>query len=130
MTRRQPEEELQQALADFLRMAHPRLLWWHTVNEGRNSVAWNVKQARAGKLAGVPDLTFVFASGRAGFIELKAAKGRLSTAQRAFRDAAVARGAYWALCRSVASVQATLSLWRADSAAEIEIREMYRKGVK
>ena len=130
MTRRQPEEELQQAVADFLRAAHPSLLWWHTVNEGRNSVAWNVKQARNGKLAGVPDLTFIFASGRAGFIELKAKDGRLSAAQRAFRDAAVARGAYWALCRSVASVQATLSLWRADSAAEIEIRETYRKGVK
>ena len=97
------------------------------VNEGRNSVAWNVKQARAGKLAGVPDIAIVFASGRAGFIELKAKDGRLSAAQRAFRDAAVARGAYWALCRTVDEVKSTVALWRADSAAEIEIRETYRK---
>lgn len=66
-----------------------------------------------GVLAGVADLTVLWSDGQAGFIELKAGKGRLQDTQKAFRGALAERGHRWAECRSLEDVETTLKQWGA-----------------
>lgn len=113
------EYALHASVADYLRLQHPRLLWWHSHQSGRLSMTEAMKAKRMGRRAGVPDFTFILAGGRAAFIELKADKGRQSETQAKFEEQARSAGAYYALCRSLEEVQGTLAAWgvRAREAA-------------
>ena len=53
---------------------------------------------------GHPDIAGILAGGRALYIEVKSATGRLSKEQTAFRDMALGLGALWVLARSVQDV--------------------------
>lgn len=75
-----------------------------------------------GTAAGWPDFILNLPEGRVGYIEVKAEKGRLSPEQAAFRDAVVANGARWALCRSVEEAQATLTAWLDGSGINLKGR--------
>ena len=102
---------LHATVADWLRLQHPRLLFWHTHQSGRLSMAEAMKAKRMGRRAGVPDFTFILPGGRAAFIELKAGKGEQSEPQALFEEQAKASGAYYALCKSLPEVQGTLKAW-------------------
>ena len=55
--------------------------------------------------AGVPDLVLLLPGGLCAFIEIKADKGRLSPAQKAFRNTAEVLGFPFAECRAVDEVE-------------------------
>jgi hypothetical protein len=97
-----PEEALQVAVIDFLRLAMPASegIYFHVPNGGKRSKIEAARFSRMGVLAGVPDLCFVLKGGRVGFIELKAGKGKASEAQRMFRDAVLDLGGEWAAART------------------------------
>lgn len=102
---------LHAAVADWLRYQHPKLLFWHSHQSGRLSMAEAMKAKRMGRRAGVPDFTFILPGGKAAFIELKADTGRQSDPQAVFEMQAKEAGAYYALCRSLPEVQGTLKAW-------------------
>lgn len=109
---RRPEQALQQSVAAYLDHVMPHLLWWHVPNSSGN------RGARLGGIlksmgvkAGVPDLVLILPNGLAGFIELKAGRGKLTEAQEAFRDRAVKLGCLWAEARSLADVEDILTNW-------------------
>ena len=118
MSRAQPEAALQKSVAIMLRLKYPKLLWFHVPNSSIGPVQWRKKLADMWVRAGVPDLVFIFPGGHIGLIELKAPKGgTLSDAQKGFRDAAVARGALWAVCRTLGEVDRLVGAWEAYSRA-------------
>lgn len=73
-----------------------------------NDAAGKTTAARASRLkamglrAGVADLVIMGPDGRAHFLEIKTATGRLSPAQVAFRDLCVKRNWTYCVARSVA----------------------------
>jgi len=105
------EESLQIAVADYLRLAAPSLLWFHVANERKCTPQRGAKLKRLGVLAGVPDLVFVLANGQVRFIELKAGRGRLTDKQAEFFEAALILATPCATARSVEEVAAILRGW-------------------
>lgn len=103
-----PEDSLQIAVADYLRIAAPDLLWFHVANERKCSPQRGDMLKLMGVLAGVPDLVFVLPDGHVGFIELKAGKGRLSKAQDEFFERALHIGARCHVARSVDDVESIM----------------------
>ena len=104
---KRPEEELQRAVVQFLKMACPTALWFAVPNQRGTRKRWeNEMLVAMGVRAGVPDLVFVLPGGRVGFIELKAAKGRMETSQLIFAEEAL-----HLVCRSLAEVQGALAAW-------------------
>lgn len=80
--RAHPEDDLQRGLVKFLRWALPADATVFAIpNGGRRHAKEAARMAGLGVTAGVPDLLCVF-RGRAIFIELKSAHGRLSETQR------------------------------------------------
>jgi hypothetical protein len=106
-----PEDILQITVARFLKVAAPDLLWWHTPNGGTRRIGEARKFQDMGVRPGVPDMTFILPVGLVAFIELKAGKNGLEPSQRIFAEEAIARGAAWALCRSLEEVETTLRGW-------------------
>ena len=107
---KRPEQELQIAVARFLTVALPDLVWFAIPNGGYRTKAEAGIMKATGTRKGAPDIGFVLPHGAAGFIELKAPKGRLSPEQAAFRDS-LPPGALWAEARSVIEVQDILERW-------------------
>lgn len=107
------EDQIQRAVASYLKLAlrDSECLWWHVPNGEYRSPKTAAKLKAFGVRPGVPDISLILPGGYPAFIELKAAKGVLSPAQKAFRDEAIAKGALWALCRSVEEVAITLNNW-------------------
>lgn len=110
---RRPEEELQKAVVQFLRVAVPGLVWFAVPNQKGTRSTWEQGLLKAlGVRAGVADLVFVLDGGRVAFIELKDPKGgRQNAAQAIFEEEVVALGAPYLICRSVAEVQGALAAW-------------------
>ena len=106
-----PEDILQMQVARFLKVAAPDLLFFHCPNGGKRHPAEARKFQDMGVLPGVADLCFVLPEGRAAFIELKAGKNPQQGTQKAFQAACEAVGAAYAVCRSLAEVEAVLSGW-------------------
>ena len=100
-----PEADLQRAVARALHFALPRsAIVHHCANEVTEAGPRGAKRQAIlvgmGVHSGFADL-IVLCAGRVLFLELKSLKGRLSPAQEAFRDAALAQGFGWALVRSL-----------------------------
>jgi hypothetical protein len=113
-----PEQVLHQAVAGYLAAVLAPEVVWTTIGHGGGGRVRGALLKSMGVLPGVPDIyltwnTYALCVPRTGFIELKAAKGRLSPAQEAFRERVMAFGHSWALCRDLLAVQAALKLWRA-----------------
>lgn len=109
---RRPEQALQQTVARFLSATFPNLLWFHVPNSsGNRGAQLGAIMKSMGVKAGVPDLVLILPNGIAGFIELKAKRGKLTEAQAAFRDRALAMGCLWSEARSVEDVQTILYAW-------------------
>lgn len=106
-----PEARLQFMVARFLGAACPDLLWSHfPAGEARDSITGR-KLKDMGLKRGWPDIILCLPNGVMGAIELKAEKGRLSEDQKAFAEALEANGGLFALCRSLADVEAALTGW-------------------
>ena len=104
------EEQLHKAVARFLHLALPLNVFWTTIPAGGGGKARGGKLKAMGYRAGTPDIMFVV-EGRAHFIELKTATGRMSDAQQDVHpEIARAKGVV-ALCRSLAEVEGTLIGW-------------------
>lgn len=105
MTRRTPEADIQRAIVQTLRIVLPRdAIIHHSANEvGSGGKAARQRQAiltGMGVHSGFADL-IILTGGRVLFLEVKSPSGRLSPAQRDFRDTVKAQGFGWALVRSV-----------------------------
>ncbi len=112
MTRRaRPEELLQKAVADYLRVALPSdSTWHHSPNETKGTVAWHAKRKALGMRAGWPDIEIIW-QGRAYFVELKAPGNYLSPPQKKTHGALLKAGAPVATCRRIEEVEGTLRGW-------------------
>ena len=110
------EDQHHIAVVAFLEAALPGLLIWHTPNQGKRNPNYVRKLKLMGLLPGVPDLCFLPHYDNRGrfpvyFIEMKAKTGRLSQEQTDFRNAAIMRGAGWAVARNVEEVERQLIKW-------------------
>jgi len=112
-----PEQELQIAAIEYLRMALPDAIALHCPNGGKRSVVEAKIMKAAGVLAGASDILVCWGDhlsmlgstvkipAGALWIELKAGKGKLSEAQEAFRDDCRAKRIHWAEARSLEDVE-------------------------
>ena len=103
--------DLVKAVLAYLKIAHPRGVWWPAnvgaVQVGKRFVRFGVP--------GMSDIQGVFAStdgghwhGRAVFVECKAAKGKQSPAQKVFQDAVEAAGGLYILAYEIGDVERAL----------------------
>lgn len=106
-----PEDILQMQVIRALKIVAPDCLVYHAANGGSRHPAEARKLKDMGVMPGVADLCFVLPGGGAGFIELKAGKGRQSPSQKAFQETATDKGALYAVCRSLDEVLTTLKSW-------------------
>lgn len=108
------ETALHMQVARYLRLALPsELVFFHVPNGELRDARTAGKLKAMGVLAGVPDFTILLPQGRAGFIELKTARGALSDAQIDLRAKLVALNCGYQTCRSVDEVAETITRWLA-----------------
>lgn len=108
------EEQIHCSIADLLRFkGHPNLIWWHTPNGELRTGRTGVKLKRMGVIPGVPDFCLVLPDGRAAFLEVKSATGRLSPEQKAFAERCAASGAVCTVVRSSREAETYLGVWGA-----------------
>lgn len=110
--RAHPEEDLQSALVQHLRMLAPKTVIWFAVPNGAYKSKRTAARFKAqGLVAGVPDLCFVLADGSAAFLELKSGAGRLSPQQKDFAARCEAMGVPWAVASDIDTALAILRGW-------------------
>jgi hypothetical protein len=106
--RQYPEADLQHAVMLFLAAALPRdAIAHHSPGEGKRTKSAQAALSRSGYCKGWPDIEIVW-RGRVYFIELKAARGVLSAAQRETHRRLVYSGAEVVVCRGVEGVERAL----------------------
>lgn len=110
------EDNLQMAVAQYLRYQCQHTHWWHTPNSIKAS-GDPIKRGRTinrfkqmGMLPGVPDIIIFWTGGR-GAIELKVGNNDLTQAQRNFEQQWRHFGGQFSVCRSIDDVEASLRLW-------------------
>ena len=105
--RNRPEQAIQRAVVEYLRIMENlgKLTFWHVPNGGARTKAEGGIFKSLGVRAGVPDLVLLFPGGRTAFIEIKAPTGRLSAAQKAFRNTAEVLGFPFLDARGVDEVE-------------------------
>jgi hypothetical protein len=109
-----PEDALQIAAINHIRLMYPYILAIHPANERKCSPQAGARLKAKGVLAGTPDILLwwkLHEGMQAGAIELKVGKNTLSEAQIAWRDKFEACGGKWALCRSIDDVRDWLNQW-------------------
>ena len=103
--RRHAEDDLQEQVAEFLAAALPLgAVQHHSPGEGLRSKRARGKLVRSGFCKGWPDIEIIW-RGRVYFIELKAARGVVSKAQRETHRRLTYAEAPVMLCRSLAEVE-------------------------
>jgi len=106
--RRHDEEDLQKAVCHFLSLAlPPDALYFAVPNGGLRSPKVAARLRATGTRAGVPDLCVIF-RGHALFLELKAAHGTMSAAQKEMARRLVYCGADVMLIRSLEDCERAL----------------------
>ena len=81
-SRRHPEQQIQRAVLEHLKLRHaPGVYWFHVANGGYRAPIEAKVLKSLGVTAGVPDLILI-RGGKAYGLELKAHGGHLSPAQR------------------------------------------------
>jgi VRR-NUC domain len=111
MSRQYPEDDLQRAVVDTLRLS-PGLTVFAIPNGGKRNPREAARMKGMGVMPGVADLFIMWDRSypRPGilFVELKAPRGRVSEAQAAFAKRCGWHGAPHAICRSVEEVESFL----------------------
>ena len=106
--RRRDEDALQRAVCQYLAL---RRLDFHSHPNERKAHPIEIARLKAmGMMPGIADLE-INVGPSAYFIELKTETGRLSPAQRTFRDDCRRLGKPWGLARSVEDVAELLKGW-------------------
>jgi len=106
--RRHPEDDLQRQVMAFLDVALPaEAVAFAIPNGGKRHVREAARMKGLGVKAGISDICVIH-RGRAAFIELKSATGRMSPAQREMARKLIYCGAAVCMCRSVEEVEASL----------------------
>lgn len=106
-----PEDLLQFATARFLGVACPDLLWSHFPAGEKRAIKTARKLKDMGLKRGWPDIILCLPDGRMAGIELKAPGAYQKPEQKQFQAALAARGAPYAVCRSLDEVETTLRGW-------------------
>jgi hypothetical protein len=111
--RKHPEDDIQRGIVQFLKFAAaPGVLYFAVPNGGMRSHLEAAIMSGLGVVAGIPDLVVISpTTARAHMIEVKAPNGRLSPAQREFRDRAEASGIPYAEVRSLDEAIRVLDGW-------------------
>ena len=81
------------------------LTFFHVPNGGRRTKVEGGIFKSLGVVAGVADLVLLFPGGKCAFVEIKAPEGRLSLAQKAFRNTVEAFGFAYAECHDLNAVE-------------------------
>jgi hypothetical protein len=111
MTRRRPEQDVQKAVADHLRLRRaPGVYWFHPANGGARTAIEGAILKACGVRAGTPDLILV-RDGKTYGLELKAPNGRLSESQRVAHEQMKAAGAEVAVAVGVDQALERLEGW-------------------
>lgn len=110
MTQRHPEQELHGQVTEFLTVVLPSDVYFNTIPAGGGGKRRGAIIKAMGYRAGCPDLMIV-SEGKAHFIELKAATGRVSPVQSLAMVAIEQAGGKCAVCRSLADVELQLLKW-------------------
>ena len=105
--RNRPEQQIQRAVVQYLGIMENlgELTFFHVPNGGRRTKAEGSIFKSLGVRPGVPDLIILLPGARTAFIEIKSDKGRLSPAQKAFRNTAEAMGFPFIEARGVDEVE-------------------------
>lgn len=114
--RRHTEDDLQMAVADYLRMQCPSLLWLHVPNGGKRNAREGARFKRMGVKPGVADILMFWRTGdkhHMAAIELKSEKGKQEPSQKIFQHNWTFLGGQYAICRSIDDVTACLKAWGA-----------------
>ncbi len=101
------EDELHRQVAEYLGAVVLAPAFWTTFPSGSGGKARGGQLKAKGLKPGVPDILIVN-EGRAYFVELKAAKGRLSSDQKERIRAIILAGGQVNLARSLGDVRAAL----------------------
>ncbi len=102
------EDQLQIAVADYLRVAMPPDIAWSAIEHAQQMSAREGKRRKdKGVRRGLPDLVFWMCE-RCLCIELKTPTGRQSPAQKDFAALVTAQRHDYRICRSVDDVEAVL----------------------
>lgn len=104
------EDNLQMAVADYLRIACPNVLWWHTPNGGKRNAREAGRLKRMGVLPGVADIVLHWGNKKAA-MELKVGQRTQTANQTTFMHQWIHHGGQYAVCRSLDEVQAALKIW-------------------
>jgi hypothetical protein len=111
MTRRRPEQDIQKALAEHLRLRAARnVYWFHPANGGARTAIEGAILKACGVRAGTPDMILV-RDGKTYGLELKAPNGRPSEAQRIAHEEMKAAGAEVAVAVGIDHALAQLEQW-------------------
>jgi len=113
------ESEVHIAIVSWLKYSLPtESLVHHSPNEGRHNVAYRVKQKRLGMMTGWPDIEIIVSAKHFHkplfyhapiFLEVKAAKGRLTKSQTSVLEKLRKLGAHTAVVRSIDDARDFLS---------------------
>ena len=111
--RKQPEQALQRAVAQYLTLALPTPdAWFTTIPAGGGGKVRGAILKGMGYKAGTPDMLVIYKHSpgyiKIIWLELKSAGGGLSKAQERCRDDLVGAGCRWALCRTLEDVERAL----------------------
>lgn len=82
-------------------------------NGGRRDAVTGAYLKAEGVLPGIADLAVIAPSGKMGWLEVKAPRGRLSEEQKWFADFVRARGHEFAVVKDLGDAQIVLALWGA-----------------
>jgi hypothetical protein len=112
----QSEHQIQVAVVTWFRMQFPKLILFAIPNGGMRNIGTAIKLKNEGVLAGVADL-FLMSPNKMHhglFIEMKAAKGKVSDQQKYFLEQAQAKGYATCVCHSFDEAQAIINKYLHD----------------
>jgi hypothetical protein len=104
------EHQIQVAVVTWFRLQYPKLIMFAIPNGGMRNIGTAIKLKNEGVLAGVADL-FLMSPNKTHhglFIEMKAAKGKVSDQQKYFLEQAQAKGYATCVCHSFDEAQAAI----------------------
>lgn len=121
MARRDPETQLQIAVADFLAIALPPEVYFTAVNPlpGKAGKAVAGLRKAMGLKRGPLDFHFFWPVRQMGWIEMKSDSGRATPEQLDFADRLRAAGIPYDFCRSVEEVERCLRSWGINLKASV-----------
>ena len=100
------EGDFQRDAKDLLDLIlKPPAFAWHPPNEGKRSKATGGILKAQGMMAGAPDIVLFLPVGRVICFELKSKTGRMSDAQKDFRDLCIACGIPYFVVRTLAEIE-------------------------